>query len=107
MIRIEGAAHSAPNLPSVNLLNGNSVTLDMAEPCWLYTGRITELDDQGTSWRFVYRTTLELPRTTHQQLRDLLDGARVIDSKIVVDPHMMFGTGELSLWELETYESAR
>ncbi|ORB80467.1 hypothetical protein BST46_08645 [Mycobacterium timonense] len=81
--------------------------MDIAEPCWLYMGRITELDDRGKSWRFVYRTTLNLPRTTYQRLLDLLDGATVIDSKIVVDPNMMFGTGELSHWELDTHESAQ
>lgn len=88
------------NGPTVDLVDGRAIMLDIAEPCWLYTGRITELDDQGKSWRFVYRTTLELPKTTYQRLLDLLDGANVIDSKIVADPNMMFGTGELSLWEL-------
>ncbi|MGD1281336.1 hypothetical protein ACKUUI_05965 [Mycobacterium seoulense] len=75
-------------------------TMDIAEPSWLYTGRITEPDDQGRSRRFVYRTTLDLPITMYQRLLDLLDGATVIDSQILIDPDMMFGTGELSLWEL-------
>lgn len=74
-------------------------TADIAEPGWLYVGRVTELDDEGNSWRFVYRTTLELPTGMYRELLDLLDGATVIDSKLVVDPRMMFGTGELSLWE--------
>lgn len=78
----------------------NEYELDIAEPGWLYTGRITEFGEDGKSWRFVYRTTLGLTPTMYQRLRDLLDGAAVIGSEIVADPDMMFGTGELSLWEL-------
>jgi hypothetical protein len=107
MTGIEGAAHAAPDLPTIDLFTDHALTLDIAEPCWLYAGRVTELDNGGKSWRFVYRTTLDLPTTMYQPLLDLLDGATVIDSKIVVDPNMMFGTGELSLWRLDTYESAR
>lgn len=77
-----------------------TLTMDIAEPCWLYAGLITELDGQGRSWRFVYRTTTNLPKTMYQRLLGLLDGATVIDSKIEADSDMMFGTGELSLWEL-------
>ncbi len=107
MTGIDGVDNTALHLPTVDLLQvlGNdgfediSLTLDLCEPCWVYAGRITRMDT-GLSWRFVYRTTLDLPKTMYQQLLDLLNGSIVIDSKIVVDPDMMFGTGELSLWEL-------
>lgn len=100
MTGIGGAAHAAPNLPTIDLIDRRAVALDIWEPCWLYVGRVTELGDTGLSWRFVYRTTFDLPTTMYQQLLNLLDEATVIDSKIVADPGMMFSTGELSLWEL-------
>ncbi|WP_104182591.1 hypothetical protein [Mycobacterium avium] len=115
MTGIEGAGNTAPDLPTIDLIDllgregSESIltTLDICEPRWLYTGRITEVDDQGRSWRFVYRTTLDLPRTTYQRLLDLLDGATVIDSKIVVDSDMMFGTGDLGAGLMNNEELAR
>jgi hypothetical protein len=96
---IGGAAQSAPSFPTFDLWDGNAVTVDIAEPCWLYAGRITELDS-GDSWRFVYRSTgLRAADPMYQRLLNYLGGAVQIDAKTAVDPEMVLGHAELAFYE--------
>jgi hypothetical protein len=94
---IEGAANTAPNLPTVDLVDGiGLLTMDIAEPCWLYAGRIT--DDSGTSWRFTYHSCLlRASDQMYQRMLDYQDGAVQINTETVIDPNMMFGQAELSI----------
>lgn len=82
------------------LLGGYVSEIEISEPRWLYAGRITKLDT-GESWRFAYRSSiLRTDSQMHQSLMSWLDGAAPIGN---VQPHddseMMYGTGELTLWE--------
>jgi hypothetical protein len=87
----------SPDLPTIDLLYGDALVMDIAEPCWLYAGRLTELDS-GLSWSFVYRS-LALKETDPMYAPALpLTAGELIDSKTVADPHMMFGSAELALY---------
>ncbi|WP_373142130.1 hypothetical protein [Mycobacterium marinum] len=73
--------------------------MDIAQPSWLYAGRVTELDT-GASWRFVYRSPLlKGADPLYRRLLDYLDGAVQIYAKRVADSDMMFGQAELSIHE--------
>lgn len=78
-----------------------SVELDIAEPCWLYAGQITERAT-GTRLAFAYRSTAlrtdgGSPRS--KALLHFTEGLSPGDvSRVVPDPMMMFGTGELTIW---------
>ncbi len=84
----------------MDLFGDDVVTLDLNEPCWLYAGIATNLES-GDSWRFVYRSTaLKTIDPIHQRAVDYLGGALPAgDVRLVTDPGMMFGVGELTLWE--------
>ena len=84
----------------VELLGGAVTELEILDPGWLFAGRATNLDD-GKSWRYVYRSTaLKTSSPKHLQMLEWLGDADPIGSaKIATDPAMMFGTGELTLWE--------
>jgi len=70
--------------------------MDIAEPCWLYVGRITDLDDTGQSWRFAYRSVL-LRDDDPMCRRAAIDSAEVINTETVDDPRMMFGQAVLAI----------
>lgn len=84
----------------VDLFDGKLAELDICNPCWFYAGRLTD-PDTCTSWRYVYRSAAA--KTDSRLFRPVLtwlDGAAPIgDAQIAHDPDMMFGTGELTLWE--------
>jgi hypothetical protein len=85
------------DFPIIDLFEGGAVSLDICEPAWLYAGRCTVLDT-GQSWRFVYQTVLGLPGPLYRPLLDWLDGALPYEASTGVDPDMMFGRAELSLY---------
>lgn len=97
-----GAADTAFELPTIDLLDGRSVTMDICESCFLYAGRVTDLDT-GQSWRWVYRSAVvQEHHPLYQQIFDYLDGAAQIGVGAVVDDDdMVFGEAELSLYETE------
>jgi hypothetical protein len=78
------------------------VELDVAEPCWLYAGQITERAT-GARVMFTYRSAAL--RTDGSSLRsrallDFTEGLVPGDTvRVVPDAMMMFGTGELAIWE--------
>ncbi|CAN5578460.1 hypothetical protein BH09ACT8_BH09ACT8_27110 [soil metagenome] len=85
----------------IDLLEGKHVSeLEISEPGWLFAGRLTDLDT-GTTWRFVYRSTvLKTSSPKHQRMLDWLDGAAPVgDVQLATDPDMVFGAGEMTLWE--------
>jgi len=85
----------------IDLFDGKQLSeLDICEPRWLYAGRLTNLET-GASWRFVYRSTIvKTSSPIHQRTLAWLDGAAPIgDVQLSADPEMMYGTGELTLWE--------
>jgi hypothetical protein len=90
-----------PTSALIDLFDGKQVSeLDICEPCWLYAGRLTDLET-GASWRFVYRSTIiKTSSRIHQRTLAWLDSATPIgDVQLAADPEMMYGTGELTLWE--------
>jgi hypothetical protein len=98
-----GRTTPAPTLPMIDILDGNAVTLDICEPCWLYAGRITELEGEGLSWPFVYRSTwLRASDAMCQRMLDHIGGAIQIGSQVLPDPEMVWGQGELALYEPRT-----
>jgi len=85
----------------IDLLDGQHLAeLEINEPGWVLAGRITDVET-GESWRYVYRSTaLKTSSLKHKRMTDWLDGAAPIGSaQVAADPAMMFGTGELTLWE--------
>jgi hypothetical protein len=85
----------------IDLFDGKHLAeLEINEPSWLLAGRLTDLDT-GASWRFVYRSTiLKTSSPKHQRMRAWLGDAAPFGAvQIAADPDMMFGTGELTLWE--------
>lgn len=84
----------------MDLFDGKHLTeVEIDEPGWVLAGRLTHLDT-GESWRFVYRTKLPVPEPVSVRVREWLDGAAPVgEVQIATDPAMMFGTGELTLWE--------
>ncbi|WP_322859545.1 hypothetical protein U8D42_17275 [Mycobacterium europaeum] len=94
-----GAADTAPELPTIDLLDGRSLTMDICEPCFLYTGRITDLDT-GQSWQWVYRSAgVQEHQPLYQQILDYLNGAVQIEARTLADLDMIFGEAELSIYE--------
>lgn len=74
--------------------------MGICEPCWLYVGRITELEGELTSWQFVYRSPLlRASHPMYERMLDHIGGAIQIDSQVIPDHHMMFGEAELALYE--------
>lgn len=84
----------------VDLFDGKLSELEICDPTWLYAGRLTDAET-GESWRYVYRSTLL--RTDSEKFRPVLewlDGATPIgNAHVAADPDLMYGTGELTLWE--------
>jgi hypothetical protein len=85
---------------AVDLFNGKLSELDICNPCWFYAGRLTD-PDTGASWRYIYRSTAAktCSRMFQPVLAWLADASPIGDAQITADPNMMFGTGELTLWE--------
>jgi hypothetical protein len=81
-----------------------SFELDVAEPCWLYAGQITERAT-GARLAFTYRSVElrdrdELSSPRYKRLADFTDGLLPADvSRTVTDEMMMFGEAELTIWE--------
>jgi len=90
-----------PNLPTIDVLEGRTLIMDIAEPCWLYAGRITELDGDGHSWRFTYRSPEVRPSDPiYRRMLDFLGGALSLgEPETISDPGMMFGEAVLTLYE--------
>lgn len=85
----------------IDLFEGKLTELDICDPCWLYAGKLTDAET-GESWRYVYRSTLlRTDSEKFQPVLSWLDGAAPIgNGEIVADADMVFGTAELTLWEL-------
>lgn len=83
----------------LDVFDGTLSELEICEPGWAYAGRLT--DNTGQSWRFVYRSTaVKTNSQLHQRVLAWLDGAEPVgDVGIYDDSEMMYGTGELTLWE--------
>jgi hypothetical protein len=81
-----------------------SVELDIAEPCWLYAGQITERAT-GARLMFTYRSPElrdhdELGSPRYKRLADFTEGLLPGDvSRTLPDELMMFGEAELTIWE--------
>jgi hypothetical protein len=92
-----GALDDAGYLPG-------SVELDIAEPCWLYAGQITERAT-GVRLIFTYRSVElrdhdELPSPRYKRLTNFVGGAPLIGRpQVIEDDLMMFGQAELIVWE--------
>lgn len=85
----------------IDLFDGKHLSeMEISATGWLHAGRLTDLDT-GESWRFVYRSTiLDTASPEHRQAMEWLDGAESIgEVRLADDPDMMFGTGEMTLWE--------
>lgn len=94
-------ADNIPNLPAFDLWDGYATTLDVYDPCWLYAGRLTDLDT-GESQRFTYLAAgVRTQSKWYQQMLDYVGGALPIgESRIIIDPEMMHGQAKYTLHEL-------
>lgn len=87
-------------LPHIALRGNDAMTTEIAEPCWLYAWRTTELEG-GLSWLSVYRSVLlDDDSTMYRPALDLIAGAELITNETVFDPEMTFGQAELALYEM-------
>lgn len=94
-------SETTPTLPAFDLWDGYATALDVYEPCWLYAGRLTNLDT-GESQRFTYLSTSVKPQDgTFERMTDYLGGALPLgEPQTIPDAEMMFGSAEFTVYEL-------